>query len=151
MQTVGGDETTRLLRGMGISSAMTTIIGLTAEDSPGEMSDYLAAGLDAVYKKPLLPKHWGMIARRYLVDYAPPRIPHQGGGSGSGGSAERSAAANGSAWPRGGAQPPLTPRGKPRRTTIQVSLFYLLIIRTPDILCESCSQFDLLPLYSYYI
>jgi CheY-like chemotaxis protein len=114
MQTVGGDETTRLLRAMGISSAVTTIVGLTAEDSPGEMSDYLAAGLDAVYKKPLLPKHWSMIAQRYLADAVPLHPPRRsrvgsGGGGGDGGS--------GSEWRRSGAQPPLTPLGNPRRTT----------------------------------
>ena len=81
MPGIDGPETVERLRALGVSSAISAIIGLTGDATKDEIAEFTSCGLDALYLKPFTPRIFREIKRKYL-----------GGGGGGGRSSARSAA-----------------------------------------------------------
>jgi CheY-like chemotaxis protein len=69
MVRMNGEEATRAIRRLGISSNVTRIVGLTGDAMQEDMKAFYESGLDEVRTKPLLAHEWKEIERRLV--YAP--------------------------------------------------------------------------------
>ena len=66
MVRMGGEAATRAIRDLGITSAITRIIGLTGDAMAEDMKTFKESGLDEARTKPLLAHEWKEIEARYV-------------------------------------------------------------------------------------